>query len=446
MLKHISSTTARLRHTRRAAMPAALSVLALAGALLAAPRAAQAQQVYIGSANGWQQMIDHPDQWTFVRRHADGFYVNFIQMLKGDVPRCTRTAALFTHKNAIYESDSRYTGLGGFPDGGQFSQALQAKQLNALLSGGFAVPYASLNYGLDAAKEADLKQIGMGAGQSRPCLTQAGPWTYKGDIANAKDVIANIARSDGASTDGPLSLWQANQGQMQAGSYSLVKYAHARRKIALVMVAPYNLKPTSQWLSVAQQCVRQHEDHGAKPDIWSVFEYATNTPTLPETANGLPADTISGMAYWLINHVRDPKRYASITVPGKQSFGARVNTFAVRNRSTWIDLCPAVSAQVNDPSHTWNVRFHVNGQDVTRQITRPGGMAFVGGLRLWPGQSRQVQVTLAPKNAALARRAAPPAVRLSLRPNGSEEAQVNQVVTLRPGTSRATSLVATARP
>lgn len=157
---------------------------------------------------------------------------------------------------------------------------------------------------------------------------------------------------------------------------------------------------------MAQQCVRQHEDHGAKPDIWSVFEYATNTPTLPETVNGLPADTISGMAYWLINHVRDPKRYASITVPGKQSSGARVNTFAVRNRSTWIDLCPAVSAQVNDPSHTWNVRFHVNGQDVTRQITRPGGMAFVGGLRLWPGQSRQVQVTLAPKNAALARRAA----------------------------------------
>jgi len=265
MLPHVSSTEARFRRARRTAMPAALSVLALTGALLAAPRSAQAQQVYVGSANGWQQMIDHPDQWTFVRQHADGFYVNFIQMLRGDVPRCAQTAALFTHKNAIYESDSRYTGLGGFPDGGQFSLALQASQLRALLSGGFAVPYASLNYGLDAAKEADLKQIGMPAGRSRPCLTQIGPWTYKGDIANAKDVTANIARSGGASTDGPLSLWQANQGMMQEGSCSLVKYVHARRKIALVMVAPYNLKPTSPWLSVAQQCVRQHENHGASP-------------------------------------------------------------------------------------------------------------------------------------------------------------------------------------
>ncbi len=446
MLTHVSSIKTRFRHARRVAMPAALSILALTGALAATPRAAQAQQVYIGSGNGWQQMIDHPDQWTFVRRNASGFYVNFIQMLRGDVPRCTQTAALFTHKNAIYESDSRYTGLGGFPNGGQFSLALQATQLNALLSGGFAVPYTSLNYGLDAAKEADLKQIGMPAGTSRPCLTQAGPWNFHGDIVNSPDVTANIGRSDGASTDGPLSLWQVNQGMMQQGSYSLVNYVHARHKIALVMVAPYNLKPTSQWLSVAQQCVRQHEDHGAKPDIWSVFEYATTTPTLPETVGGRPADTITGMAYWLINHVRDPKRYAGLAVPSGQLPGARASTFAVRNRSTWLDLCPAVSAQVQDPAHQWNVRFHVNGRDVTRQLTQPGGLAFVGGLRLWPGQSRQVQVTLAPKNPVFARRAAPPVIRLSLRPNGSREAQVNQVVTLRPGASSPAALVASARP
>ncbi len=410
------------------------------------PRAAQAQKVYVGSGNGWQQMIDNPSQWTYVRTHADGFYVNFIQMLRGDVPRCTQTAALFTHKNAIYESDSRYTGLGGFPDGGQFSLALQAKQLNALLSGGFAVPLASLNYGLDAAKQADLRQIGMPAGQTRPCLTQAGPWNFHGNIVNSPDVTANIGRSDGASTDGPLSLWQANQGQMQQGSYSLVNYVHARHKIALVMVAPYNLNPTSQWLSVAQQCVRQHEDHGAKPDVWSVFEYATKTPTLPETVNGRPADTITGMAYWLINHVRDPKRYASISVPSIKSAGTQPGTFTVRNRSTWMDLCPAVSAQVQDPARLWNVRFQVNGQDVTRQLTQPGGMAFVGALRLWPGQSRQVQVTLVPRHPALARHAAPPAIRLSLRPNGSSEAPVAQRVTLRPSISRAASLVASARP
>jgi len=105
-----------------------------------------------------------------------------------------------------------------------------------------------------------------------------------------------------------------------------------------------------------------------------------------------------------------------------------------------------VSAQVQDPAHSWNVRFHLNGQDVTRQLTQPGGLVFVGGLRLWPGQSRQVQVTFAPRHSALARRSALPAIRLSLRPNGSGEAQVSQGITLRPGTNRPASVVASARP
>ena len=102
---------------------------------------------------------------------------------------------------------------------------------------------------------------------------------------------------------------------MRSGSYSVVKYAHSLHKTAAVMVAPYDLKPTSLWLAVAQECVRQHEDAGAKPDIWIVFEYATETPTLPETVNGKPADTITGMAYWLIHHVQDPKHWARLTGP-----------------------------------------------------------------------------------------------------------------------------------
>ena len=105
-------TAPRKRLTNRISTAAA--ALALSAAFIAAPAPAKAQKVYVGSANGWDAMIAHPEQWSFVRKHADGFYVNFIQMLKPDPKKCAQTAALFTHKNAYYESDSRYTGLGGF--------------------------------------------------------------------------------------------------------------------------------------------------------------------------------------------------------------------------------------------------------------------------------------------------------------------------------------------
>lgn len=414
------------------------AVLALSVLGAGAPQPVLAQQVYVGSANGWDAMIAHPEQWAFVRKHADGFYVNFIQMLHGDAKKCAQTRAQFGHKNAYYESDSRYTGLGGFPDGGQFSRALQAEQLQALLDGGFRVPYTSLNYGVDDAKRADLKHQGLPKGVTRPCFAQNGPWTFGGDITknvgeNAR-MRADTARTDGASTDGPLSLWQADQGGMRGGSYSVVKYARSLHKTAAVMVAPYNLQPTSQWLSVAQECVRQHEDAGAKPDIWIVFEYATSTPTLPETVNGKPADTITGLAYWLIHHVQDPKHWARLAVPADNK------SVTVRNDSAWMDLCPALSAQVDDPRHDWIVRFRLNGQDVTRQMTQ-GGLPFIGPLRLWPGDARQVQVALTRRNPNAG--AVPlPTVAFRLRPNPSAQAQVNQVVTLRPTPEQPTDRVA----
>lgn len=418
------------RDGRRAGALIALAAVTLS-ALFTLPQPARAQQVYVGSANGWDAMNAHPEQWEFVRRHANGFYVNFIQMLNPDAKKCARTSALFFHRNAYYESDSRSTGLGGFPDGGQFSRALQAQQLQALLNGGFRVPYTSLNYGVDNAKLADLKRQGLPPGVTRPCLAQNGPWTFGGgditkNIGENARMRADTARTDGASTDGPMSLWQADQGQMRSGSFSVVKYAHRLHKTAAVMVTPYDLKPRSLWLAMAQECVRQHEDAGAKPDIWIVFEYATDTPTLPETASGKPADTIMGMAYWLIHHVQDPKHWAHLTGPVVGKAGTQ--TLTVRNDSAWMDLCPVLSARVNDPRHDWNVHFRVGGQDVTRQMTE-GGLPFVGRLRLWPGTARPVQVALTRRDPS--RRAVPPpTVNISLRPHPS--AQVSQVVTLRP--------------
>lgn len=437
-----------------------LTAVIIGAALTTALHAAHAQQVYVGSGNGWNAMSAQPDQWNYVRQNADGFYVNFIELLRVDAATMSKLSAQMTHKNAYYESDSRYTGLGGFPDGGQFSLALQASELNALLQGGFAVPYTSLNYGLDAAKEDALKHQGLPNGQTRPCFTQCGPWTYGGDInssvGSAPEIRANIAKSDGASTDGPLSLWLQDQGKMHSGSYSLVKYVHGLHKTAAVMVAPYNLQPTSQWLSVAQTCVRQHENAGAKPDIWIVFEYATKTPTLPETVDGKPADTITGMAYWLLHHVKDPQHQARLSAPAgfathntrtqagteitqialptdntretcRAEGNSRIFDLTLHNSSAWLDLCPVLSASALAPKHGWNVRYRVAGQDVTQQMVSKDGLAFINGLRLWPGRTKQIQVILSHTASA---ENTPPDVQISLRPGVSAKAHINQILTL----------------
>ncbi|RYG65649.1 hypothetical protein EON80_16975 [bacterium] len=61
---------------------------------------AEAQQVYVGVADQWDDLLKKPDQWKFVRENADGFYVNFIEMnwMKENPEKLGRTAALFTYK------------------------------------------------------------------------------------------------------------------------------------------------------------------------------------------------------------------------------------------------------------------------------------------------------------------------------------------------------------
>ena len=158
------------------------------------------------------------------------------------------------------------------------------------------------------------------------------------------------------------------------------------------MVAPYDLKPVSRWLGMAQECVREHEDAGAKPDIWIVFEYATDTPTLPETVDGKPADTITGMAYWLIHHVQDPKHWANLRVPAVSS--GSVSSIELHNDSSWLDLCPVLFAKTSGPHPDWKVHFRLHGVDVTAPITQGNGLAFIGSHRLWPGDTRRIQVVL----------------------------------------------------
>lgn len=448
-----------------------------------APAGLPSSQVYVGSLNGWGQLAASPTQWNYVRANASGLYVNFIQMLPTvGSPGATsaQIEPLMTNKNAYFESDSRYTGLGGFPNGGQYTLATEAQEMDELLNAGFAITYTSLNYGVDSAKQNQCKTYRLPSGTTRPCVAQNGPWTFSGNVHNDPNSISDINNSDGVSTDGPLDLWLSNSGGMQPGSVSDVSYAHSLGKIAMVMVSPGQLPP-AQWLATVQQCVRYHENQGAKPDIWADYAYDTQTPTLPETnADGTPANTVTGAAFWLIHHLIDPAHWARLTLPGLpshsspfcsapttlaasvrtakadtgttplestnavlvvpvtrlqdgRSSASRVISLTLHNESTWLDLSPVLYADIDDPGSDWTVGFRLNGRDITQAVVQRGGFVFVQNQRLWPNASRHLQMVLTCKRPSSA--ASPITVRIGLLANPNSRDRLNETVTIHGTTS-----------
>lgn len=265
-------------------------------------------QVYVGVADQWADLLSHPTEWSYVQQNADGLYLNFIQLHGigfNAQATCNAYASLFTHKKAYYESDMNET------------QAHEQDYINRLQTAGFTIPYTSLNYGWSAPRQSGLKTYALPYGQApRLCMVQQGPWCIGGDILGNKDPNnANyrtwITQADGDSTDGPMGFWLVNQSSMQEGSYSMVRYAHSLGKKAVVMICPYGAGISTydpgRFLSVGQTCVRIHEDNHAEPDIWSVFEYGTGIAAVPEQSGGVPVNSTTGMAYYLIKHIKgDP--------------------------------------------------------------------------------------------------------------------------------------------
>ena len=104
---------------------------------------------------------------------------------------------------------------------------------------------------------------------------------------------------------------------MQAGSFSMVHYAHAQDKPAVVMLCPYGAgistyDAPSMYVTTGEDCVRRHEDNNAEPEIYDVFEYATTIGAVPEQTAGAPAkNSTTAMAYYLLKHLKGRPRDAA---------------------------------------------------------------------------------------------------------------------------------------
>jgi len=370
------------------------------------PAAAPAQEVFFGSADQWRDLVQRPDQWPFVRDNIDGLYVNFIMMnrLRGGL--LDATASLLKNRRVFLESDHRTP-----KDGDDASGAApkdDQSSIQRLHASGLAIPYTSLNYGWSQERAANLRGFDKRPGAPRRNFVQVGPWAIGGDIA--RDRTQNRAGSsapnaayrdwikgaDGVSTDGPMGLWKADSGKMRAGSVSIVRFAHRYGKMAVVMLGPYGARnpdyDPAQFLSVSQDAVRLHEDSGAVPDIWTVFEYATSIPAVPEQENGRPAATTTGAAFWLLHHLRDPDHAMSMAVSqdGRPPGGGcgRGIEVVLANQSDWLDFAPRL--RLDGPGVDRQMRASIDGVDVSEAIRT--GVPLVGPLRLWPGQRRTIRL------------------------------------------------------
>ena len=274
------------------------------------------------SLKGWHEMSDpkNYEKWDFARKNADGFYTNFIHMWinsyqnnKDEQVTINDMQKAFVNKKVFFET-SMEEKVNDSPNGGN-NEGTDKKYIDFFVNAGLTVPYTSLNYGISSERVKTLKTYKG----NRECLAVFGPWNASGDIllpSEHNDKARKfILETDGMETDGPLGFWYQNVKKMQEGSYSLVKFTEKNKKTSAVMLAPYHgniagYNSIDDFMRVSKHCVFGHEDNDASPDIWALWPYHPEPghPTFPESIlneNGEmePANTLTGVAYWLIKHL-----------------------------------------------------------------------------------------------------------------------------------------------
>jgi len=206
---------------------------------------------------------------------------------------------------------------------------------------------------------------------ARHSLVQNGAWTINGDITgniSTGGLFPNAEyrgwfdQADGVSTDGPLGYWYYDPGvgfnKMQNGSYSMVKYAHAQGKPAVVMLCPY----------------------GAGISTYD----APSTFLSTEQTNGVPAkNSTTALAYYLIKHIKgDPNTLQLSAGPGKAKMISLKRTASpetiyhytieIVNTSPWLDYAAVLKATGGQANKAWTVRYKLKGQDISGSVLGQG--------------------------------------------------------------------------
>lgn len=350
-------------------------------------------KVYIGggdnAAGAFIGYLDNPNDWSYVQQNADGYYINnfALNTSRIDVTQNQRLgalSALFSNKSAFYETDLERT-----------DDNSDAIKIDILKSRGFSVNYSVINRGVSESRKTALK-----AGGPITILGMGAPWLVQGNInSNTPGGIKwrdGIAKTDGSGTDGPIGLWIENRTGYREGSISGVKYAQALGKIAMVMISPYEAKTPDALLSGSIDCIQKHEDAGASPDIWAVQYYAAQLqqyPVTPEkTITGEPAKSITGVAYYLLRHLRGKSKVSLDVAKSNANIVDKTTSLEVKmpiisnnvdfsiplnitsNDDAWVDTTPLIKASTDNQNYS--ITYTLNGLDVTSSVTEKGFPCF----------------------------------------------------------------------
>jgi hypothetical protein len=387
-----------------------IASIALATISFAPP--AVTQQVYFGIADQWQDLVNHPDEWSYVRQHADGFYLNVIMLNRVirqtatlSEATLTETCRMFSSHTAYLESDIRQpTDVLATPGG--VSAELEQRYIRMLHEAGCRIIFTSLNYGWNIERAKNLTQFDLTEAEGKRLnFVQVGPWMMNGNIDGSSMLARDhnmsarsaIRASDGVSTDGPLGYWISDENNFRSASLSLVRFAHYYQKKAAIMIAPYpaghpvGYDPKRDVLAAGQQMVRFHESQHVVPDIWNIFEYATDVAAVPEQIEGKPKDTMSGLAYWLIHHIHDPEHWMRLERGAKEADGTIGVTLT--NNSTWLDLAPVLRLNVAT-GITAGPRLTLDGVNVTAAAMSPEGLVLTGNWELLPQMTRRFKLSM----------------------------------------------------
>ena len=251
--------------------------------------------------------------------------------------------------------------------------------------------------------------------------------------------LANALRSGNGDTSTPrtgkstsnevqLAKHQEAQKLDQASWIELVTWAHAQGK-TIEMSCPLNglVSPLTarDVITPMKETVFWMEDHTAVPDIIRPIAYpnrgvkTSELMAFPESVvvdgEPRPANTVSGVVFWLLRHrdappgdldlmyqgadntwqgqgvwVEEPTAAAPQSALKSLAVGTKMElTLKVDNRSKWMEYTAVLRAVADGAD--WEVHFlSENGkQDVTSQMLSPAGLALTGSHRLQPAGQAQ---------------------------------------------------------
>jgi len=254
-----------------------------------------------------RRYVEAANEWQWVQQNVDGYFFALQPFYNDDDSWIPRMAGLLRNKNAFVETDLVHSTLSWDTD-----------WMEKLRSHGFRISYAAINKndGSDAGERFSPERVaGLRAYCPGGALAMGAAFTADDGALSWDPWTRAIAAMDGCATDGPMGFWWTDIHGMKGRTRQAVYYTRGVSKISMVMLAPFTCRDQNvSFLTAGQDCVRWLENlatGSAAPDVWVISSYIGGDPAVypatPETnRDGSPADTVTGLAYWLINHLRDP--------------------------------------------------------------------------------------------------------------------------------------------